>query len=70
MDLPERTLTTDGNEAQFQTNYLGHFVLFQLLKPTTLLLSSSFNYSGSSSMRLIKLINHLFRRLDNAQTTR
>ncbi|KAI8932664.1 hypothetical protein NX059_010159 [Plenodomus lindquistii] len=41
---PTRTLTGDGFENVFHTNYLGHFLLFQLLKPTLLASSSpSFN---------------------------
>lgn len=43
MALPEVVITPDGHEAQFQTNHLGHFLLFQLLKPT-LLASSSPNF--------------------------
>jgi NAD(P)-dependent dehydrogenase (short-subunit alcohol dehydrogenase family) len=33
MALPERELTADGFERQFQTNYLGHFALTQRLLP-------------------------------------
>jgi NAD(P)-dependent dehydrogenase (short-subunit alcohol dehydrogenase family) len=39
MGIVERTLTEDGHEIHFATNHLGHFLLFQLLKPA--LLSSS-----------------------------
>ena len=31
MILPERTMTADGYETHFQANYLGHFLLTQLL---------------------------------------
>jgi NAD(P)-dependent dehydrogenase (short-subunit alcohol dehydrogenase family) len=36
MAVQERTLTKDGNEMQFGTNHLGHFLLFQLVKPALL----------------------------------
>lgn len=39
MANPDREITEDGHEIQFQANYLSHFLLFQLLKP--ILLSSS-----------------------------
>jgi NAD(P)-dependent dehydrogenase (short-subunit alcohol dehydrogenase family) len=39
MGVQDLKLTTDGHEIHFATNHLGHFLLFQLLKPA--LLSSS-----------------------------
>jgi len=33
MAIKERKVTDDGNEIQFQTNYLGHFLLTHLLMP-------------------------------------
>jgi NAD(P)-dependent dehydrogenase (short-subunit alcohol dehydrogenase family) len=36
MGLQERTLTRDGIESHFASNYLGFFLLFQLLKPALL----------------------------------
>jgi NAD(P)-dependent dehydrogenase (short-subunit alcohol dehydrogenase family) len=36
MAVKEQTLTVDGHEMQFGTNHLGHFLLFQLLKPALL----------------------------------
>lgn len=53
-------LTKDGHEAHFATNYLGHFLLFQLLKPALLSCSSSELKSrvviiGSSNHRTVDL---------------
>ncbi|KAF2755939.1 putative short-chain dehydrogenase [Pseudovirgaria hyperparasitica] len=36
MAVPTRTITTDAHELQFATNYLGHFLLFALLRPALL----------------------------------
>ncbi|KAJ5605384.1 WW domain-containing oxidoreductase [Penicillium lagena] len=45
MAIQTRTTTVDGFEAQFGSNHLGHFLLFQLLKPT-LLASSTSNFQS------------------------
>ena len=36
MGIPDLRLTADGHEVHFQTNYLSHFLLFQLLSPALL----------------------------------
>lgn len=41
MGLPSLELTEDGFETHFATNYLGHFLLFQLLKPAMLASANS-----------------------------
>ena len=53
-------LTKDGHETHFATNYLGHFLLFQLLKPALLNCSSPKFQSrvvsvGSSNHRTVEL---------------
>lgn len=45
MMTPKREVTEDGFEGQLATNYLGHFLLFWLLKDT-LLTSSSIQYQS------------------------
>jgi len=41
MATPNREITKDGYEQQFQVNHLSHFLLFQLLKPALLASASS-----------------------------
>ncbi|KAH6629324.1 WW domain-containing oxidoreductase [Boeremia exigua] len=61
MAIASRTLTTDGFEAQFGTNHLGHFLLFQLLK-SALLRSSTPDFQSrvvvlsSSAHRLSSIL--------------
>ena len=52
MDLPTRTLSTEGFELQFATNFLGPFLLTNLLLPKLLQAVLS---SPSNSVRLINL---------------
>lgn len=56
MATPEGT-TQDGFETQFGVNHLGHFLLFQLLKPT--LLASSTPHFNSRVVSLASS-NHRF----------
>ncbi|KAH8648022.1 hypothetical protein BGZ60DRAFT_423444 [Tricladium varicosporioides] len=45
MGIEELKLTEDGHELHFATNHLGHFLLFQLLKPA-LIASSTPNFNS------------------------
>ncbi|KAI9045457.1 putative short-chain dehydrogenase/reductase [Aspergillus affinis] len=45
MGIQERQMTEDGHETHFMTNYLGPFLLFQLLKPA-LLASASLDFNS------------------------
>ncbi|KAH8423649.1 putative short-chain dehydrogenase/reductase [Aspergillus melleus] len=62
MGIQERQLTEDGHETHFATNYLGSFLLFQLLKPA-LLASASLDLNSrvvnvsSSAHRFCTLMN-------------
>ncbi|KIW23781.1 uncharacterized protein PV07_11957 [Cladophialophora immunda] len=49
MAVPTRQLTADGHELQFQTNHLGHFLLFQLLRPALL--------AGATPTRHARVVN-------------
>lgn len=56
LGIPDRKLTEDGFEIDFATNYLSHFLLFQLLKPSLLASSTDIFHSrvvavSSSSQR-------------------
>ncbi|KAJ5554615.1 short-chain dehydrogenase/reductase-like protein [Penicillium frequentans] len=45
MGVKNLELTEDGHEIHFATNYLGHFLLFQLLKPALLASSTAESHS-------------------------
>ena len=53
---PRFEKTVDGHEVTFQTNYLGHFLLTQLLLP---------NLEKSEAARIVNLSSVLHRRADN-----
>ncbi|CEN60406.1 hypothetical protein ASPCAL02846 [Aspergillus calidoustus] len=60
MGLPELTLSADGHEMHFATNYLGHFYLFHLLKDALLSAASAAKSSrvvvvSSSAARAARL---------------
>ncbi|RYP60730.1 hypothetical protein DL769_007991 [Monosporascus sp. CRB-8-3] len=62
MGIADLQLTEDGYERHFATNHLGHFLLFQLLKPALLASSTPDFHSrvvnvASSTHRTIKKLN-------------
>ncbi|KAH8676226.1 putative oxidoreductase,short chain dehydrogenase [Xylariales sp. PMI_506] len=57
MQLPRREVSADGFECQLATNYLGHFLLFWLLKEALLRGGDGGGTSGGEGVAAARLVN-------------
>ncbi|ESZ96438.1 short-chain dehydrogenase/reductase [Sclerotinia borealis F-4128] len=57
MGIEELKFTEDGHEITFASNYLGHFLLLQLLKPALLASSRCGGYNYGSAYAISNLAN-------------